>query len=283
MATILPTLAKAFPPGDFIREELEERGWTQQQSLRSRIGRPLQTVNMIVNGHKAITAETAYKLQKVFGPSAIYWMNLESIWQLYKLNEKKKIAARREKRVERLASPESSSLPARTYQDRKSRDRSSGQESCCSATRSIRPSRDSQGARRTRGLNENASPGQSRTEASREAVLRDCGKDPEEGPQVFSEVTGLEVFPDPFLYAPDSRRNSPDGAHRSRVPHRVSGPESPQKSGRASGRPRRSFSSSRPRQLSALLPSRSRIPVSSAEITALPSRKSRPVKSTRSR
>ena len=44
---------------------------------------------MIVNGRKAITAETAYQLQKVFGPSATYWMNLESTWQLYKVAAKK--------------------------------------------------------------------------------------------------------------------------------------------------------------------------------------------------
>jgi len=89
MATTLPTLAKAFPPGDFIREELEERGWTQQE-LAERMGRPLQAVNMIVNGHKAITPETASQLEKVFGPSAIYWMNLESTWQLHKLAENQK-------------------------------------------------------------------------------------------------------------------------------------------------------------------------------------------------
>ena len=61
----LSPLAKAFPPGDFIREELEERGWTQQ-GLADRMGRPLQTVNMIVNGHKAITADTASQLAKAF-------------------------------------------------------------------------------------------------------------------------------------------------------------------------------------------------------------------------
>jgi addiction module HigA family antidote len=96
MSSNVPTLAKAFPPGDFIREELEHRGWTQQQ-LAVRMGRPLQTVNMIVNGRKAITAETASQLETVFGPSAAYWMNLEAIWQLYKLAEKRKAAVRSEK------------------------------------------------------------------------------------------------------------------------------------------------------------------------------------------
>jgi addiction module HigA family antidote len=93
MSSKVRTLAKAFPPGDFIREELEHRGWTQQQ-LAVRMGRPLQTVNMIINGRKAITAETASQLETVFGPSAAYWMNLEAIWQLYKLAEKRKAALR---------------------------------------------------------------------------------------------------------------------------------------------------------------------------------------------
>jgi addiction module HigA family antidote len=106
MAATLPTLAKAFPPGDFIREELEERGWTQQE-LAERMGRPLQAVNMIVNGRKAITAETAYQLQNVFGPSANYWMNLESAWQLYKVAEKKN--AERGKGSRRTPEAESSS------------------------------------------------------------------------------------------------------------------------------------------------------------------------------
>ena len=59
------------------------------------MGRPLQAVNMIVNGRKAITAETAYQLQKVFGPSATYWMNLESTWQLYKVTAKKTATRKR--------------------------------------------------------------------------------------------------------------------------------------------------------------------------------------------
>ena len=109
MATTLPTLAKAFPPGDFIREELEERGWTQQE-LAERMGRPLQAVNMIVNGHKAITAETASQLEIVFGPSAIYWMNLESTWQLYKLAENQKANKRAKKAARSL--PTKKTIPA---------------------------------------------------------------------------------------------------------------------------------------------------------------------------
>jgi plasmid maintenance system antidote protein VapI len=75
------------------------------------MGRPLQAVNMIVNGRKAITAETAYQLQNVFGPSATYWMNLESTWQLYKVAEKKN--ADRGKGSRRAPEAESSSSEPR--------------------------------------------------------------------------------------------------------------------------------------------------------------------------
>ena len=102
MARTVSIPAKAFPPGDFIREELQERGWTQQD-LADRMRRPIQTVNMIVNGRKAITAETAYQLEAVFGPSAAYWMNLESSWQLYKFAEKKREAGSRKGKLRRFS------------------------------------------------------------------------------------------------------------------------------------------------------------------------------------
>jgi HTH-type transcriptional regulator/antitoxin HigA len=75
------TSAKAFPPGEFIREELEARGWTQSD-LAKILGRPLQAINEIVNAKKRITAETAKELALAFGTSAELWLNLESAYQL---------------------------------------------------------------------------------------------------------------------------------------------------------------------------------------------------------
>ena len=70
-----------YPPGEFIREELEERGWTQRD-LADVLGRPLQTVNQIINGRKGITPETAVELGAALGTSAELWMNLESGYRL---------------------------------------------------------------------------------------------------------------------------------------------------------------------------------------------------------
>ena len=73
--------AEVFPPGDFIREELEARGWSQR-ALAEILGRPIQAINEIVNGKKRITAETAKELALAFGTSADLWMNLENAYRL---------------------------------------------------------------------------------------------------------------------------------------------------------------------------------------------------------
>ena len=69
-------VAQVFPPGDFIREELEARGWTQAQ-LAEILGRPLQLVNAIVNAKKEITPATAIALGTAFETGPEFWLNLE--------------------------------------------------------------------------------------------------------------------------------------------------------------------------------------------------------------
>ncbi len=78
--------AEAFLPGDFIREELEERGWTQGD-LASIMGRPVETINRILAGKLAITPETARGLSAAMGTSAELWMNLEAAYQLSRLKQ----------------------------------------------------------------------------------------------------------------------------------------------------------------------------------------------------
>jgi HTH-type transcriptional regulator/antitoxin HigA len=76
------TPAEVFPPGEFIRDELEARGWTQGD-LAQIMGRPLQAVNEIASGKKQITPETALELAEAFGDDdALYWLNLESMYRL---------------------------------------------------------------------------------------------------------------------------------------------------------------------------------------------------------
>ncbi len=70
-----------FPPGDYIRDELEARGWAQQD-LAEIMNRPLKSVNQIISGTKSITPQTACELAAALGTSAELWMNLESAYRL---------------------------------------------------------------------------------------------------------------------------------------------------------------------------------------------------------
>jgi HTH-type transcriptional regulator/antitoxin HigA len=76
--------AEVFPPGEFLREELEAREWSQQE-LADILGRPPRLVSELISGKRAITPETARGLAEAFGTSAEYWMNLESQYQLSKV------------------------------------------------------------------------------------------------------------------------------------------------------------------------------------------------------
>ncbi len=76
--------AEVFPPGEFLREELEAREWSQQE-LADILNRPPRLISELLSGKRAITPETARGLGDAFGTSAEYWMNLESQYQLSKV------------------------------------------------------------------------------------------------------------------------------------------------------------------------------------------------------
>ena len=73
--------AEVFPPGDFLREELDARGWSQVEFAEI-IGRPLRTVNEIIAGKRGISPATAKGLAAALGTSAEVWMNLETTYRL---------------------------------------------------------------------------------------------------------------------------------------------------------------------------------------------------------
>jgi HTH-type transcriptional regulator/antitoxin HigA len=73
--------AEVFPPGEFIQEELDARGWTQGD-LAQILDRPLRLVNELIAGKKQITPQTARGLAEAFGTDALYWMNLDSAYRL---------------------------------------------------------------------------------------------------------------------------------------------------------------------------------------------------------
>ena len=75
-------VAEAFPPGEFIREELEARGWTQED-LAEIMGRQPSIISGLVNAKRAVSPEIASDLAATFGTTAQFWMNLETAYQLF--------------------------------------------------------------------------------------------------------------------------------------------------------------------------------------------------------
>lgn len=68
-------------PGDYIRDEMKVKGWTQEDLARV-LGRPLPTINRILNGKHAILPEMAIALGEAFGISPELWLSRESSYRL---------------------------------------------------------------------------------------------------------------------------------------------------------------------------------------------------------
>jgi len=81
-----PKNPEAFAPGEYISEELEARGWSQLD-LAEILGRPPQAVNEIIKGKRAITPDTARGLAEAFETSAQLWLNLQSAYDLSRLQQ----------------------------------------------------------------------------------------------------------------------------------------------------------------------------------------------------
>jgi HTH-type transcriptional regulator/antitoxin HigA len=87
---------KLITPGETLKWALGNRGWTQRD-LAEIMDRPHQMINEIIAGKKRITAETARELAAAFGTSPEFWMNLESNYQLDKVEKEKEEQAIRER------------------------------------------------------------------------------------------------------------------------------------------------------------------------------------------
>jgi HTH-type transcriptional regulator/antitoxin HigA len=69
------------PPGEFIREELEARGWTQRD-LAYVLGIDDAALNKIIAGRSGISADMAKKLAAAFDVSPELFINLQSAYEL---------------------------------------------------------------------------------------------------------------------------------------------------------------------------------------------------------
>jgi antitoxin HigA-1 len=69
-------------PGEILREDfLEPLGISINQLSRD-LSVPPNRISEIVNGKRAITADTALRLQRYFGIEAQFWLNLQTEYDL---------------------------------------------------------------------------------------------------------------------------------------------------------------------------------------------------------
>src|SRR5229473_994274 len=64
------------PPGVTLQETLDALQMSQAE-LAERAGRPKKTINEIIKGKAAITAETAIQFERVLGIPASFWIARE--------------------------------------------------------------------------------------------------------------------------------------------------------------------------------------------------------------
>ncbi len=68
-------------PGEILADELDEIG-LKASHLAQAIGVEANRVSQIINGKRAITADTSLRLGKYFGQSEGFWLDLQKQYEL---------------------------------------------------------------------------------------------------------------------------------------------------------------------------------------------------------
>ena len=69
-------------PGEVLLEEFLKPMEISQNKIARDIGVPPRRINEIVQGKRAVTADTALRLAKYFGVSESFWMGLQADYDL---------------------------------------------------------------------------------------------------------------------------------------------------------------------------------------------------------
>lgn len=91
---------KPIHPGEILLEEFLHPFNTSQYRLALDIHFPPRRINEIVHGTRRMTADTALRLEKYFGTSAAFWMNLQSRYDLEK--ERDRLGTQLQKEIRML-------------------------------------------------------------------------------------------------------------------------------------------------------------------------------------
>ncbi len=77
----------AIHPGEQLAEELKALGMSAAELARQ-MQVPTNRVTEILNGQRALTGDTALRLGHFFGTSPEFWLNLQSLYELRRAEER---------------------------------------------------------------------------------------------------------------------------------------------------------------------------------------------------
>ncbi len=77
----------AIHPGEHLAEELEALDMSAAELAR-KLDVPTNRITQILNGTRSVTGDTALRLGHFFGTSAEFWLNLQSLYDLRRAQEK---------------------------------------------------------------------------------------------------------------------------------------------------------------------------------------------------
>ena len=90
---MIPSHRRPNHPGEILLTEFLEPLHMSQTDLAKKMDVPVQRVNTLINEKRGITAETAILLAGILKTSAEFWMNLQSMYDLYDARHALKHAA----------------------------------------------------------------------------------------------------------------------------------------------------------------------------------------------
>lgn len=99
----IPTNRKPPHPGRILRKYFLDNLGIDQQQLANALGVDYKRINSIVNERRDISEDTALRLAKYFGNTPGFWLNLQSVYNLYKAEQKIKDELDKIKAIDSMA------------------------------------------------------------------------------------------------------------------------------------------------------------------------------------
>ncbi len=96
----IPTNGPPTHPGEMLFQEFLKPLGMSQTELAVKIGVSYPRINELIRGKRAVTPDTALRLERLFGMEAQFWLNLQLAWDLYHMIHSP--AAKKIRKIKRL-------------------------------------------------------------------------------------------------------------------------------------------------------------------------------------